>query len=329
VSLGVAGLLAAVLLYWSIRGIQWRDVGRTIAGASFGVLALSCAIATCTLLLRAARWQTLLNARGAVAFGPTFWATSAGYFANNFLPARAGELVRTVMIQARSSLSLGYVLATALSERVADAIVLVLVASAVLMIVPVQSSWLSAAARPFAVLGIVGAVTIAVLPLTGTFAGRVAAALPLPTRVRTGLAVLLDEGVDGLRAFHSTRRLAVFLTLTAVISAGDVLALLTTSAALRLHLAIAPAFLLLAAIGLAGALPSTPGYIGIYQFVAVTILVPFGFDRGDAIAFILVMQAASYAVTAVWGAIGFSRYRRTRLPSTQSGAGPSVIANVQ
>jgi uncharacterized membrane protein YbhN (UPF0104 family) len=58
------------------------------------------------------------------------------------------------------------------------------------------------------------------------------------------------------------------------------------------------------------ALPSTPGYVGIYQFVAVTVLTPFGFSRADAIAFIVVAQALMYVVIGFWGAIGLSRYRR-------------------
>ena len=63
----------------------------------------------------------LLNAEGSVGVAAAFWATAAGLFGNNFLPARAGELVRTVMISSRSGLGNVYVLATALSERVADA----------------------------------------------------------------------------------------------------------------------------------------------------------------------------------------------------------------
>ena len=70
------------------------------------------------------------------------------------------------------------------------------------------------------------------------------------------------------------------------------------------------AFLLIAGLGLGSALPSTPGYVGIYQFVTVTILTPFGFSRTDAIAYILVAQALGYAVIGFWGSLGFWRYRR-------------------
>src|SRR5690349_8756025 len=135
----VAVALAAVLLYFSLRGIQWREVGRIIAGASPPPLALVLGIGSLTIFLRAVRWYVLLGGLSRRADGQrhsprltipaVFWATAAGYFGNNFLPARAGELLRTMLISARSGLDIPYVLATALSERVADAVVLVGIAA--------------------------------------------------------------------------------------------------------------------------------------------------------------------------------------------------------
>jgi len=70
------------------------------------------------------------------------------------------------------------------------------------------------------------------------------------------------------------------------------------------------AFLLIAGLGLGSALPSTPGYIGIWQFVAVSILTPFGFSKTDAVAYILVAQALQYVYIGLCGALGFLNYRR-------------------
>jgi uncharacterized protein (TIRG00374 family) len=312
VSAVVAVVLAAVLLVYSLRGIDWRQVGHTLASASPWLLAFTCGINTLTLALRAVRWRVLLNAEGDVGYRTVFWATAAGYFGNNFLPARAGELVRTFMVRARASLPVPYVLATALSERVIDAIALVLIGSLVLVLFPAQSGWLAGAARPFAILGFAGAITIAVLPLTGDVPQRLIRLVPAPAGLRARLADFVEHGVRGLRAFHDGPRLAFFLLLTVIVWTGDAVALKVTAAALGLPLSWHLSLLVLAALGLASALPSTPGYIGIYQFVAVVVLTPFGFTRGNAIAFILVVQAMSYLVNAVWGAIGFAQYRRTR-----------------
>ncbi len=308
-SVAAAALLAAVLLYYSLRGIDWRQVAHLVTGAAPGGLILTAGIGTVSLFLRACRWRILLNAEGAVGVSTAFWATAAGYFGNNFLPARAGELVRSFMISSRSALGNTYVLATALSERVADAIALVVISAAVLLILPAQPGWLGGAARPFAILGVFGALAIAILPLLGGFARVVIARAPLPRALRPRLITAVDNGLRGMRAFHNVRRLSGFLGLTVLIWSLDAVGTVVVGAALGLRIPIPVGFLLIAALGLSSALPSTPGYVGIYQFVAVAVLTPFGFSRTAAIAFILVAQALGYVVIGVWGSFGLWRYR--------------------
>jgi glycosyltransferase 2 family protein len=312
VSLSVAALLAAVLLYYSLRGIEWRRVGRIVASAAPGHLALAAGIGTVTLFLRACRWRILLNAEGTVSLSDAFWATAAGYFGNNFLPARAGELVRTFMISSRSALETTYVLATALSERVADAVALVIISAVVLLVLPAQPGWLAGAVRPFAILGLLGALGIAVLPLLEPVARSAIEQAPLPRSLRPRVITAMEHGLRGMRAFHDARRLSGFLGLTVLIWGLDALGTVIAGAAIGFRIPIALAFLLIAGLGLGSALPSTPGYVGIYQFVAVTVLTPFGFSRTDAIAYILVAQALMYVVIGFWGALGLWRYRRTR-----------------
>jgi glycosyltransferase 2 family protein len=312
VSFSVAALLAAVLLYYSLGGIEWRQVARIALGARPGVLVVASALGTTTLLLRAVRWRILLNAEGAVSVATAFWATAAGYLGNNFLPARAGELVRTFMISSGSALDSTYVLATALSERVADAIALVVISALVLLTVPAQSGWLAGAAKPFAILGLLGAIAIGVLPLLGSVGQRAIQRAPLPSALRPRLITAMEQGLRGLRAFHDARRLSGFLALTGLIWCLDALGTVIAGAALGFRIPISVAFLLIAGLGLGSALPSTPGYIGIYQFVAVTVLTPFGFSRADAIAYILVAQGLMYVVIGFWGSLGLLRYRRTR-----------------
>ena len=67
---------------------------RIASGASAPALAAVLAIATAALFLRACRWRVLLNAEGACRCRPSSGRRRPGYFGNNFLPARGGELVR-------------------------------------------------------------------------------------------------------------------------------------------------------------------------------------------------------------------------------------------
>lgn len=307
VSIAVAAVLAAALLYYSVRGIEWRQVGRIVTNADASLLALCVVIATASLFLRALRWRILLNAQGTVSRPAAFWATAAGQFGNNFLPARAGELVRTVMISSRSGLDRTYVLATALSERAADAIILVVISALVLLTLPSPPGWLSAAARPFGILGLVGALAIAILPVLGSVASRAIDRLPLPRVLRGRMVVAVEHGLRGIAAFHSVRRLSGFIGLAVAIWVLDAIGTVIAGAALGFQIPIAVAFLLITGLSVGSALPSTPGYVGIYQFVAVTVLTPFGFSRTDAIAYILVAQALMYVVIGFWGSLALFR----------------------
>ena len=306
----LAVALAGVLLYYSLRGIEWRQVWTLIAGAKPAYLACACALSIGALFLRALRWRVLLRAEGDISISAVFWAVAAGYFGNNFLPARGGELVRTFMISSRSALSNTYVLTTALAERAADAIALVAISVAVLLTLPARPGWLAAAARPFAVAGLCALAAIALLPRLEKRGRVLLDRAPLPAGLRARLMALLEHGLRGMRAFHDARRLLRFVGLTAIIWCLDATGTVIAARALGLPMALPVAFLLIAGLGLGSALPSTPGYAGIYQFVAVSVLTPFGFTRTGAIAYILLAQALSYVVMGGLGAMGFWHYRR-------------------
>jgi len=304
--------LALVLLRYSLRGIDWSRVGSILAGADPLRLALAMAIGTTTLFLRACRWRVLLNAEGKVSVTAAFLATAAGYFGNNFLPARAGELVRTYFVSSSSRLEIPYVLATALAERATDALVLVGIALAVLLTGDVRPAWLASAAKPVATIAIAAAIGIAVLPFFASAVEPIVGRLPIRPSWRARLGAIVHQGLSGLRAFHHPGRLAAFFGLTAVIWTGDAVSTLVAASALGLRMTFPAAFLLLASLGLSSALPSTPGYVGIFQFVAVTVLVPFGLSRTDAIAYILMAQALNYVIIAAWGSVAIARYRALR-----------------
>ncbi len=306
----IAILLAIVLLRYSLRGIDWKRVGALLIGAQWRYVALAMLISTSSLTLRALRWRLLLCAGRYVPVRTAFWATAAGYFGNNFLPARAGELVRTLMISSRSQLSKTYVLTTALSERVSDAIALVVISATVLIILPSKPGWLANASKPFAAGAFISVLAIAMLPRLEPLAERTVTRMPLSAPIQKKLIHLLESCLQALRSFHDIRRLSGFLALTAVIWTLDAIGTVTGAKALGFSMPLTVAFLLIAGLGLASAVPSTPGYVGVYQFVAVSVLGPFGFSRTNAIAYVLFAQALLYVLIGFWGALGLLHYRR-------------------
>jgi hypothetical protein len=302
-----------------LRGIEWREVWVTVSSARLPLVLLSLFLMTAALFLRAFRWRVILTAEGIVSVPLAFWATSAGYLGNNVLPARAGELIRSLMISSRTGMSKAYVLTTALSERVVDAIAVITISSVVLLTMKERPGWLASAARPFAVMGFCGVAAIVLVPAFEVFWFKFLGVLPLPPKLRTQVEDALRNGLQGIRSFHDYGRLSRFVLLTAVIWSTDACTTVVLAQSIGVQITVPMAFLLTAGLALGSALPSTPGYVGIYQFVAVSILVPFGLSRTDAIAYILLWQALNYMIVLTWGGIGFTQQRRA-VPSPAVGS---------
>jgi uncharacterized protein (TIRG00374 family) len=308
----VPTVLAAILLYFSLRGVEWGKVWEIIAGARWRWLAAAALVTSTSSLLRALRWRVLLNAAGRFDVLTVFWATMAGYLGNAFLPARAGELVRTFIISSRSSLTRTYVLTTALSERMMDAIALVLWSGVVLMGVHPKPAWLDQLSRTLAVGAAAGLLAVIILPHTGRLCEAVIRRLPLPGGLRDKLLTLAEQVLLGLKAFHSVTRFLTFAAFTVVIWSLDSCMVMLAARGLDLDIGFAVAALLVCGMGLGSALPSTPGYVGIYQFVAVSVLVPFGVSKDGALALILVLQAMGYVVVLAFGVPGLYRFKGWR-----------------
>lgn len=307
----VSILVSAVLLYGALRGVEWRRVWNIVVHADLRYLATGTAIACFSFFLRSLRWRILLNAEARLRVATVFWANMSGYLGNSFLPARAGEVIRSVLISGRSGLSKTYVLTTALSERMMDAIALVLFSSIVLLGVNPKPAWMRDVSGGLTIAAAAGALCVIVLPHSGGLLESMMKRIPQPAAIRTPLLRLVGQILLGLRAFHDWGRLAGFSALTVAIWVSDSVGTMVGTYALGLHVGFPAAVLLLAGMGLGSALPSTPGYVGVYQFAAVSILPLFGVPRDGALAYSLVAQASSYVLVLAWGLPGFYLPRGT------------------
>jgi uncharacterized protein (TIRG00374 family) len=302
--------LAVGFLYLALRGVDWRQVWTTIAGCHLGLFSLSLLCGCVAYFLRGFRWRILLTAQEPIGVWTVFWANSAGYFGSNVLPARAGELVRTAMISSRSRMTTAYVLTTALTERIMDLIVLVLAGSSMVAVMSRKPAWLAAASKAAMTIGLGGALVLLLFPVLEPVITRCIDRLLVSSRTRNWLVHVLGQVSMAIRTFHDTSRFFQFLLVTLMIWSIDAGGATILARALGLHLSLPVALLLLTGLGLGSALPSTPGYVGVYQFVFVTILMPFNFSRADAIAFSLVGQVSGFVILAVLGLIGIWQYRK-------------------
>ena len=228
-----------------------------------------------------------------------------GYLGNNILPARAGELVRAAYVARREQISVAFVLATGITERLVDLVALVVIGAVSVFWLEAFPKSVQEALRSFAVVAVCGVVFILTLPL---FRGRIIRIMHvfpvLSQSVKDKLEELFTHFVEGIQVIVQARRGIPFIVFTVFIWCMDGIGMIVIASALREQLTLLQSFLFIAALGLSSAIPSTPGYVGVYQFVAVIILIPFGFSRETALALILLVQFLNLIVVIFWGGLG-------------------------
>lgn len=309
-SMLIAIVLAVVLLWLAFQGADWNTMLQTVRAADPLYLVAALVIMAGSYVARSLRWRVLLNAAAPTSVLTAFWGTCAGYLGNAFLPARAGELLRTYLISEKTGASKGYVLATALTERLFDAVLLVATMLLLLGQFAQIPEWITGATRTMGIIGLAGALILLAAPRMTVLVERVLTRLPLPTRWSDRIAALITHFLQGFGALQTPGRAFSFTFFTLMAWTLDVILALQIGHAFGVTFEVTHVLLLLAAVGLGSAAPSTPGYIGIYQFVAVTILTPFGYSQDFALVYILAYQLINYTLVTIFGLIGLWMLRK-------------------
>ena len=307
----VAFLLAAVFLILALRGLDWPKFVETLKNARYAWLPVAFAWGSLSYLIRAARWRVLIQSEKPVRLREVFWANMAGYLGNNILPARAGELARVGYLSTRTKISASFILATGFAERLRDLIALIMLGSFALAASGLASASLQKALRVMTVLGAIGLVAMLLLPRFGAQLQKVMIGLPIISdtlKARTG--GLFEQFLRGLCSLLDFRRAASFGSLTLLVWLMDGFGTVFTGYILNVPITLLQAIVLLAGLGLSSALPSTPGYLGVYQLVAVLVLVPFGISNAEAVAYILFAQISGFLLVGGWGLAALVRLSR-------------------
>ncbi len=296
--------LAAVLLYAAFRNVDWNTMLDTVRQGQPQYLLAAFAMVAVNYTLRSRRWRVLLSARHNLNGLDVFWATCVGYLGNSYLPARAGEVMRSVFLGRKARINEGFVLATVLVDRILDAALLA--SFMLLLITEIEQipDWVVPTTRVVAIMCLVSIAGLVMVPRFQGFFNGMLDRLPLPEQISARLHDLMTQVFFGLQAFQHPGRGLGFIAYSALVWITEVVIYWLVGMAFGLTLTVPQILLLLGALGLSSAVPSTPGFVGIYQFIAATILPPFGYTEAQALVYILAVQAVMYAAVSVWGGIG-------------------------
>ena len=129
-------LISGLFFFLFIKGIDLGSVWKATRESNYFYVFLAIVINVITFLIRAKRWEYLLDPIKRVKFHSLFSAVCIGFMGNSLLPARAGEFIRAYVIGKREEISKTGSFATIVTERLFDGLTLLIMLIIVVSIFP-------------------------------------------------------------------------------------------------------------------------------------------------------------------------------------------------
>jgi uncharacterized protein (TIRG00374 family) len=314
-ALGVA--LSAAALWLTLRGIDFGSVLGYIRRADAALLALMTVAATAIFPLRARRWRPILHSVAPdLAFGPLWRATAIGMMVSNVVPARAGELARAYALSRETPrVAFSAAFASVAVDRVFDAtVVLLLMVVAMLdprfiggsVIAGQSASRVIGGGAVVAGLGLVMLYSMARFPDVVLRAYGVVARRISPRVERRGHEILRTF-VSGLGVLRRPALFAEVLWWTLLHWLVNAVAFWLGVLAVGIDAPFTAALFLQGLIAIGVALPSAPGFFGVFELFAKAGLTIYGVPDDLAVAWAITFHFLSFIPITVIGAWYFAR----------------------
>lgn len=329
--LGVA--ISLIFLFFALRGLHLDDMWATLRAANYwwllpGILAYFLGV-----WARAWRWHYLLRPVQAVSTATMFPIVAIGYMGNNIYPARAGEVLRALVLKRRTGVPVSASLATIIVERIFDGVVML----AFIFINLNELARLTGSAAIF------GSVSIQQVALFGTlaFGGALlvfllAAMFPrtahgladtlirrlVPARWQEKTLSITGHFLGGLESLRSPRDALMIFVTSVVIWLFETAKYWFVMHAFPFEVSFFALMLMNGVVNLATTIPSAPGYVGTFDAPGIAVLMAYNVPQAIATGYTLVLHVALWLPITALGAYYLAR-EGLKWDSTQKNLAPS------
>ena len=308
-------LISAVFLYVSLRALQLADVWEAVKTAQYWWLIPGVAVYFVGVWVRTWRWHYLLRPLKKISIKTMFPIVTIGYMGNNIFPARAGEVLRAVILKQREGVPVSASLATVIVERIFDGVVMlgfVFVNLGQLTHLTQTSGFVGSIRQVALWGGIAFFAALAVFLLAAMFPKAAERVLDwalkfLPERVRAKVRDIALRFLTGLESLRSPAdALMVFVT-TVIIWLLETAKYWFVMHAFPFTVSFFALMLMNGIVNLTTTLPSAPGYIGTFDAPGIALLAAYGVNPEIAAGYTLVLHAALWFPITLLGAYFYFR----------------------
>jgi glycosyltransferase 2 family protein len=314
-ALGIA--LSAGLLVWTLRGESPAEIWSVLSQSNLPLLALAALVATSIFPLRAIRWRIILDPLAPkLPIGALWRSIAIGMMVNNIYPARLGEVARAFALTRETRrVNLAGSVASLAVDRVFDALTLMLLLVSA-MLVPEFPKGMTVGGQPiqrgafvfaagavglFVILYVIVAIPERLVWMYAAVVGRFA-----PRFVTRGSEIIhsFSQGLGVLRS--PTRFIAVFFW-AIVHWLVNALAFWLGFKAVGIDVPFSAANFLQGIIAIGVALPSSPGFFGVFEAASRVGLEVYSVPGRQAVSWAIGFHVLSFIPITVMGLYYFAR----------------------
>lgn len=303
-TLWIGVIVSLSLLALVFYGTDLQTLVEVFRTANYWFLLPALALYFLGVFMRAIRWHFLLRSIKPIRISHLFQVTVIGYMVNDLLPFRIGELARAYILGETEQISKASTLVTIVLERVFDGVTMLLFIGVASFFLPLPD-WI----RTLLLVGsLLFAIVIVVLTMAAGLRDRFDPVIHtllkrLPEKWSGRGVNLVHSFFHGLSVLRNPTDalLALVFSILAWICEAGMYAVLAIGFGITVPFAV---FVLATAVAnLVTIVPSTPGYIGVFDAPVRYILELFGVNVNVAASYVLLLHAALIIPVVILGLV--------------------------
>jgi len=302
----VIGILISIFfLYLAFRKFDIEEGKRALKMANYYWLFPVVISYMFAFWIRGIRWRYLLLPIKKCKIFNLVSTIFIGFMANNLLPLRVGELVRAYVNGKKENISKSSSLATIVIERVFDGLALVILLLVTSLFLGSGSSaqhsfphWLKKMIYVACALFLGVLILLYIMMRSKELTGKVIKKLFgfLKEPVLKKILNLTNSFIEGLNVLRQRREILVISSLSLLVWAFEGTTFYLGAKALNLSLSYPQAYLILVIVALGLMVPSSPAFVGVYEYFCITALALFAIDKSLALSYAVLLHFLQFSL---------------------------------
>jgi uncharacterized protein (TIRG00374 family) len=278
----LAGIcISIILILLTLHQIDIKNSLELISSVNYLILIPAILVYCFTYVLRSIRYYYILLPIKKTKVFDNFPYTILGFFVNNIIPLRLGELIRAKVTGERLEVSRSSILATIIIERLFDVIMFISFFFLIVMVMHFPE-YIKRSFYILTVIFFICLLALYIILIHKDNAFKVLSKVPVALSLKSLITKFLDRFTSGLIVLKTPSILIKTFILSGILWVTESLFIVIVAYACGIHISILGGIFTVIVIGMGSIIPTAPGYFGVFELMGILALSILSVDKDSA-----------------------------------------------